>query len=140
MTQDELKLYEIYLATAEKVSDRRAGANAWMLSITSALTALQGLLKADSGLSAERVGALGWSIPAAGIIVAVAWLALLESYRQLNAAKFAVLGELEGDFRHRPLTREREVYKAAGRHAFTALEPIVPAAFLLLFAAQLIAG
>ncbi len=29
----KLKLFELYLATAEKVSDRRAQANAWMLSV-----------------------------------------------------------------------------------------------------------
>ena len=32
-----LKLFELYLATAEKVSDRRAQANAWMLSVITTL-------------------------------------------------------------------------------------------------------
>ena len=34
------ELYKLYLATAEKVSDRRAQANAWMLSVNSAVVGL----------------------------------------------------------------------------------------------------
>ena len=36
----KLALFELYLATAEKVSDRRAQANTWMLSVNSAIVAL----------------------------------------------------------------------------------------------------
>jgi hypothetical protein len=36
----KLALFELYLATAEKVSDRRAQANTWMLSMNSAIVAL----------------------------------------------------------------------------------------------------
>ena len=32
-----LKLFELYLATAEKVSDRRAQANSWMPSVNGAV-------------------------------------------------------------------------------------------------------
>ncbi len=35
-------MYELYLATAEKGSDRRAQANSWMLSLNSAIVALYG--------------------------------------------------------------------------------------------------
>jgi len=43
----KLALFELYLATAEKVSDRRAQANTWMLSVNSAIVALYGYLQAD---------------------------------------------------------------------------------------------
>jgi len=43
----KLALFELYLATAEKVSDRRAQANTWMLSVNSAVVALYGYLQAD---------------------------------------------------------------------------------------------
>ena len=39
-----LAVFELYLATAEKVSDRRAQANAWMLSVNSAIVAFYGCL------------------------------------------------------------------------------------------------
>jgi hypothetical protein len=43
----KLSMFELYLATAEKVSDRRAQANAWMLSVNSAIVALYGYLQTD---------------------------------------------------------------------------------------------
>lgn len=137
MTADELKLFELYLSTAEKISDRRAQANAWLLSIASALTALQNLMKPDSGLSAGRALALTWTIPSAGIVVAIAWMALLLSYRQLNSAKFKVLQEMESDFTHRPFARERDIYKAERRISFSDVEALVPVAFFFFFAIEL---
>jgi hypothetical protein len=43
----KLPMFELYLTTAEKVSDRRAQANAWMLSVNSAIVALYGYLQTD---------------------------------------------------------------------------------------------
>src|SRR4051794_13439570 len=39
-----LELYTLFLATAEKVSDRRLQANTWMLSVNSAVVGLYGYL------------------------------------------------------------------------------------------------
>ena len=43
----KLAMFELYLGTAEKVSDRRIQANTWMLSVNSAIVALYGYLQAD---------------------------------------------------------------------------------------------
>jgi len=40
----KLALFGLYLATAEKVSDRRAQANSWMLSVNSVIVGLYGYL------------------------------------------------------------------------------------------------
>src|SRR5277367_1529003 len=94
----KLKVFELYLATAEKVSDRRAAANAWMLSVNSAIVALYGYLAADKlSVPLPQKGVWLWAIPAAGAIVSFAWAILLTSYRQLNRAKFGVLQEMEKD-------------------------------------------
>jgi hypothetical protein len=83
----KLALFELYLATAEKVSDRRAQANAWMLSVNSAIVALYGYLQADKmSVGAAQKAVWLWAIPAAGAIVCMAWGALLTSYRKLNRA------------------------------------------------------
>ena len=61
----KLALFELYLATAEKVSDRRAQANAWMLSVNSAIVALYGYLQADKmAVSAAQKGLWLLAIPA----------------------------------------------------------------------------
>jgi hypothetical protein len=69
MTGDKdpkLALFELYLATAEKVGDRRAQANSWMLSVNSAIVGLYGYLQVDKmavGVAAKAVWL--WAIPAA---------------------------------------------------------------------------
>ena len=85
----KLKLFELYLATAEKVSDRRAQANAWMLSVNGAVVGLYGYLQADKAavVGPAQKAVWLWAIPAAGALVCLAWTALLASYRQLNRAK-----------------------------------------------------
>jgi hypothetical protein len=134
----KLALYELYLNTAEKVSDRRAQANAWMLSVNSAIVALYGYLQADkSAVTAGQKSVWPWAIPAAGVIVCVAWTALLTSYRKLNRAKFAVIAEIEAELPAAPFTRERELYHRDRRRSLASVETLIPACFALLYAVML---
>lgn len=139
-TKDDQKLalFELYLATAEKVSDRRAQANSWMLSVNSAIVALYGYLQADKmAVSAAQKGVWLWAIPAAGMIVCVPWIALLTSYRKLNRAKFSVLAEMESDLPLPPFTRERQIYRRDRRRSLSQVERWIPGCFFLLYAAIL---
>ena len=137
----KLALFELYLATAEKVSDRRVQANSWMLSVNSAIVALYGYLQADkmSVGAAQKVVWL-WAIPAAGAIVCLAWITLLTSYRKLNRAKFAVLTQIEADLPIPPFTREREAYRRDRRRSLSYVESLIPGCFALLYAVMLIAA
>jgi hypothetical protein len=137
----KLALFELYVATAEKVSDRRAQANAWMLSVNSAIVALYGYLQADKmAVSAAQKGVWLWALPAAGAIVCLAWVALLTSYRKLNRAKFAVLTEIEADLPVAPFTREREAYRRDRRRSLSNIERLIPGCFALLYAVMLLAA
>ena len=131
----KLALFQLYLGTAEKVSDRRALANTWMLSVNSAIIGLYGYLQAGKILSPNLQKPLWlWAIPAAGTIVSVAWTSLLSSYRKLNRAKFAVLQELEsglGDVT--PFKKEQELYKKDGRKPLSDVEMWIPGCFLILY-------
>jgi hypothetical protein len=134
----KLALYELYLNTAEKVSDRRAQANAWMLSVNSAIVALYGYLQADksavtAGLKSVRL----WAIPATGVIVCLAWAALLTSYRKLSRAKFAVIAEIEAKLPVAPFTREHKVYHHDRRRSLPTVETLIPSCFALLYAVML---
>jgi hypothetical protein len=133
-TDPRLVLFELYLETAEKVSDRRAQANAWMLSVNSAIVALYGYLageKAAIGTAQKAVWL--WAIPTAGAIVCFAWWALLVSYRKLNSAKFEVLRRLERELPVALFTHEREIYGTAKRRSLSQIEIIIPACFALLY-------
>jgi hypothetical protein len=139
--EPKLAIFELYLATAEKVSDRRAQANAWMLSVNSAIVALYGYLQADKLVvpTGQRTVWL-WAIPAAGAIVCLAWAVLLTSYRKLNRAKFTVLQEMETDLPFHPFKREREVYSLDRRRSLSQVETAIPGCFVLLYLAMLTAA
>jgi hypothetical protein len=65
--EPKLALFALYLATAEKVSDRRAQANSWMQSVNIAIVALYGYLQADKvAVGAAQKAASLWAIPAVG--------------------------------------------------------------------------
>jgi hypothetical protein len=137
----KLALFELHLATAEKVSDRRAQANTWLLSVNSAIVALYGYLAADKlSVSAGQKQIWLWAIPAAGAIVSVAWGVLLTSYRQLNSAKFQVLQEMEKELPIPPFTREREIYRSHRRRSLSTIEILIPACFIALYLAMIAAA
>jgi hypothetical protein len=130
----DLALLELYLSTAEKVSDRRAQANTSMLSVNSAIVALYGYLQADKMPIPNLQKPLWlWAIPAAGAIVSVAWASLLTSYRKLNRAKFGVLQQLESGLDLAPFKREQEFYRNDGRRSLSDVEVWIPGCFLILY-------
>jgi hypothetical protein len=137
-TCSKLSLFRLYLATAEKVSDRRAQANSWMLSVNSAIVALYGYLEADkASVSIGQKAVWLWAIPAAGAIVCLAWAAMLTSYRKLNRAKFEVLMQLEKDLPVPLFTRERETYQKDKRISLSYIETAIPGCFFVLYAVML---
>ena len=140
-----VQLYELYLTTAERVSDRRAQSNAWMLSVNSGIVALYGYLRAGQEAQSDVVSSVWlWAIPTAGALVSLAWAALLSSYRSLNRAKFVVLMEIERAFPEdlpAPLfSREREIYQAQGRTPLSHIESAVPWVFVALYGAMILAA
>lgn len=78
-----LELYKLAVEMADRISARRGVANTYFLTINTGLAALLGAAN------------LRWYVAVAGIVLCVAWWALLKSYRELNAAKFKVIVELE---------------------------------------------
>lgn len=126
-TPTPFELYKLCLASCERVSDRRAAANVWMLSLNSALAGFHGLAGAET-LTA-------WVVPAAGLVICAGWAVLLSSYRQLNTAKFAVLQQMERGWPIPPFTKEEEHYRAAGRFSLARIEALAPAGFALIYLA-----
>lgn len=133
------KLFALYLETAEKASERRAKANAWMLTLNTALVSLYGALAKDAAL-AVAAPLWRWGLPLAGLLICAAWWGLLRSYRQLNGAKFMVLQEMEKALPFQPFARERELYKAQNRKGFSNIERWIPAGFGALYAVLALAS
>lgn len=96
-------LYQIAVEQADRVSARRASANSYFLTIQTGLAAFAGLMSGLDG-SFDAVPESDAALVAtaiAGLAVCAAWWLLLRSYRDLNAAKFKVIIEIES--KHLPL-------------------------------------
>jgi hypothetical protein len=139
-----LELYKLAVEMADRVSARRAIANTFFLTVNTGLAALLG----GNGLR--------WYVAAAGIVFAVAWWALLQSYRKLNWAKFEVINKIERDslpvqiyrdeWAHLQSTSsQRSIWppKAAwawikGYKELGTIERVVPVAFIAIYVAELV--
>ncbi|MEU5260632.1 hypothetical protein [Amycolatopsis sp. NPDC021455] len=103
-----LEQYKIYVEMADRISARRALANAFFLSLnTATLTAGAALWRASVLPTWVLV------LPLALLLVqTAAWFWLVRSYRQLNTAKYIVIGMLEEKLPASPYWRAE--WKALG--------------------------
>lgn len=124
-----MTLYITYLQTMEKVSDRRAALNAWMITLLNAVVALDiSLPKISAALPANE-----FVVPLMGILTCEVWRLLLGSFSTLNAAKFKVIFDLEQRLGIHPFRVEQNYYKELGRTGFARLERKVPFVFITMF-------
>ena len=140
---NQLELYKLAVEMADRVSARRGLANTFFLTANTGLAALLG----DKTLR--------WYVAAAGIIFALAWWWLLQSYRGLNRAKFEVINAIEPELAVRLFCSESKRLEGmkrparvwplrdlwawlTGYHELGAVERIVPLAFVAIYVAELI--
>lgn len=124
-----LEQYKVYLASAESISNRRQTANAFFVSLNTALVSLLSYLSLGD-LSAY------WLVAIVGAAVSYMWYRLIKSYKDLNTAKFKVIHEIEKSLPIQPFDAE---WQAVGRGnnsslylPFTKVEIFVPWIFFLL--------
>lgn len=138
--------YKLAVEMADRMSARRAIANAFFLTVNTTLVAVIGLrtVGPDSIL-------LSISVCAAGIAVAACWWLLLQNYRRLNEAKFIVINKIEADYLPvkvfldewtqlggDTLPRGRGAKVREGLKQLGGVERIVPIVFALLYVMLLI--
>ena len=136
-----LEIYKLHAELADRVSQRREGANRLFVSLlTGTLIFLAALLR--YGAETIPVGAVVTAIGIFGISLAVAWYVIIRSYRQLNSGKFAALHELEEKLAYPFFKREWELLeegKSISRYwKLTVVETFLPLIFALLYLALII--
>lgn len=141
-----LDIYKLAVEMADRVSARRAVANAFFLTINTTLVAAVGLSTTQPD-SMVRFAA----VCLAGVAVSVCWWLLLRVYRRLNTAKFTVINQIEAE--HLPVkpytdewaelmpgdevvTRRTRLGKAF--RELGGVERVVPIVFGLLYSVLLI--
>ena len=132
------QLYELAVEMADRVSARRAGANAFFVSAQSAVVAALGFLAAQTPPPADRYLV---ALSSVGVAVSLSWFLLLRSYRDLNGAKFKVINDLEEHLPYQIFREEWQVLKRdpvkRWRPSYAELgtvERLVPGVFALIHA------
>jgi len=137
LTDHRFEQYKLYLEMADRISARRQTANSYFLTLNTALLSLVSYLS----LGAEQKRWY-WLVALAGIVLSYMWNRLVRSYKDLNAAKFKVIHEIEAKLPMAPYDAE---WEAVGRGnapelylPFTHVEVYVPWVFLILHAVVVI--
>lgn len=136
-----LDQYKIYVQSADQISSRRALTNTFFLTMNTGVLTTFGVAWRDR----SSTGTLWLIFPLLALLAqCVAWFWLLRSYRQLNTAKYAVIGAIEARL---PLSLHvRSEWAALGRGRLpsrylplTKLEQWVPALFAITYLGAFVA-
>jgi hypothetical protein len=136
-----LDQYKLYVEIADRISARRGLTNTFFLTLNTAIFTVVGVFWKDRSVAAK------WLL-AFPLVVAlgqcVAWYWLVRSYRQLNTAKFVVVGALEARLPASPYWRAE--WKALGEGKdrskywpLTHLEQWIPMLFAIAYLGGFIA-
>lgn len=133
-----LEEYKLYVEMADRVSQRRGLANAFFLSLhTGLFTLAVGLAGFSSDRSEFEISGLIAAL--FGLPLAILWIRIINSYRQLNAAKYTVVRELEKHLPAAPYDRESTLGEGGEDsnkyHQLTKEEVWVPGLFFVAYAA-----
>ena len=134
--QELLEIYKLHADLADRVSQRREGANRLYVSLLVGLVLFAAAILrfGTDGLSVDTV--LFWT-GALGSILAISWYIVIRSYRQLNTGKFNALQDMERQLAYPFFTKEWELLgqgKKRNRYwRLTVVETALPSLLFLLF-------
>ena len=122
-----LEQYKLAVEMADRLSGRRQSANAFFLSVVSALTVANGT---------EIVSEWYWTciVSIVTMLVCFMWWRLLASYRAINRAKFKVIHKIEAALPYAMFADEEVIYqstKRTGYRPLSRIEQSVPALFAM---------
>jgi len=91
-SSEEIKIafeqYKLYVEMADRVSQRRMSANTFFTTVNTLLFTIAAFIGSKDVTWILFIGVVG-------CVISFAWYFTLNSYRQLNAGKFAVINEIE---------------------------------------------
>lgn len=141
--QQLLEIYKLHAELADRVSQRREGANRLFVSLlTGTLIFFAAFLRYGTGTM--PVDVILTAVGVFGVLLSASWYIIIRSYRQLNSGKFAALHELEEQLAYPFFKREWELLgmeekpKARRYWKLTVVETLLPIIFAILFLALII--
>ena len=132
-----LEQYKLYAEMADRISARRGHVNTFFLTLNTSIISALGLLWDNSLAINQGLFSVPWLVLVAQC---VGWFWMLRSYRQLNAAKFVVLGALEEELPASPYWRAEWAALGEGKDParympMSHLEQWIPLFFMLAYTA-----
>ena len=133
--EELLEIYQLHAGLADRVSQRREGANRLFVTLLTGLVAA-GVVMVTTGPSTESNGIILLLAGILGICLSASWYIIIRSYRQLNTGKFKALFQLEENLSFPFFTREWEFLKKGKEYRtywkLTIAETILPLLFGVL--------
>jgi hypothetical protein len=125
-----LDQYKLYVEMADRISQRRTAANTHFLSVNSAILAFVGYLTSKD--SPDYL----WLLAMAGCMLTLFWYSIVNSYRNLNTAKWQVVQDIEKRLPISPYDAEWDAVQRGGNpklyRPISHIESWVPTVFCLL--------
>lgn len=125
-----LEQYKLYVEFADRISQRRADANTFFLTINTLIVTGLGLLN-------NSVGRYSIVIAILGSVLSITWYFILKSYRMLNSGKFKVIHEIEEQLPMALYKHEWEILGGGKDKTkywpISHIEKIVPLVFVLAY-------
>lgn len=136
LTESDIKatvdIYKTLIDMADKVSQRRQTANAFYLTINTALFSLI-FSTIDKKIEWQLYGI----VCLCGLLICLVWSRNIKTYKDLNSGKFYVINEIESALPIKPFNAEWE-HLERGRNRskyrpFHDVEKLVPIVFLMMY-------
>lgn len=119
--------YKLYIEGIEKISDRRDSANKYFITINSSIFVLAGLVIQYTHEN-KRLFLIGLCV--LGLFISIIFWCLINSYKQLNTGKFAMVHKIEQKL---PLKLYKDEWKILGEgknkkkyYPFSHIERLIP--------------
>lgn len=136
-----LKQYELYLAAAEKISDRRENANRYFYTLNTGILISTGFL-INSDFKSILIILMLILLSILGVIFSIIFWYLINSYKQLNGGKFKVLHKMEEELPMQPYVDEWiELGEGKDRKKylpFSHIEIMIPIIFGMIYLTSLL--
>ena len=130
-----MEQYKVYVEMADRISQRRAATNTFFLTLNTAVITVLGAVWKDHAHA--DAGALAFPLVVL-LGQCFAWYYLVRSYRQLNTAKYEVVGALEARLPSSPYWRAEWTALGEGKDRskywpLSHIEQWIPALFALTY-------
>lgn len=124
-TQDLLIQYKLYVQMADKISQRREGANRFYVTLITS-PGLILLIATQITPNTPLPTLMTTFVGGIGIILSAAWFYSIQSYKEINEAKFNVILDIEKKLSHKGFKKEWKYLQCKKHSDLTKTEKIIP--------------